>query len=341
MQVNIVQTFSTTTSTNAKETTKSSNEKDFNEVLKAEQETNEVKNEKPKEETKTEENSKDSEVNDEIEASVLAVMMPNVKEILDNIKNQHAELQTKSTVEGVSAEILENPIQLEQAQALELEGETEEGKIKILDVNLLKSEAEMPEELLSKVNALSKSLENSKTDTNSNSDFTNNMLTENTQVATLENQPTNTTNVFTNQITSQVGQTMSSEYVNEINNQIADNIAIGKNDFTIQLTPENLGTLTIKASFEDGKSIVSIICTDLKTLEVVQKSADDLALIMQNKTGNETQVVVESPKSDYLDNQNEHTDNKGQNHQQENKKEETAENPQDFLQQLRLGLTQV
>ncbi len=349
MQINIVQTFINTasTSTNAKETTQSKETKDFNEVLNSERETSKPKTDEPKEKVEVETKEKNDETKTEDSSEILAVLLPNVQEILNNIKTQQAENAnaTQMSIESLSEQIMQTAGAEEGVEAL-LQGianknqktSNENSEIKILDVSLLKTEAGIPAELMQKVNALAKS-ETENNETKSNLDMQN----TNTQNIGIILNNVNTNNVSSEFATQNiVNHSMSAEYVSEINYQIANNIAMGNNDFTIQLSPENLGELTIKASFEDGKSIVSIICNDLKTLEIVQKSADDLALIMQNKTGNQTQVVVESPRSDYLDNQNEHKqDGNNQNHQNENQAKDEKENPQDFLQQLRLGLTQI
>ncbi len=328
MQVNIVQTLSQTTSkttSNVKDT--SQNEKDFSEVLKTEQKASEAKKDEPKKQDNTE---GENELNLENSAILL---MPNIQEILNNIKNQGEKAVNSENVLLVSTE--ENQTNLNLIEIASA-NENSQSEIKILDVNLLKTTAEIPKELMDKISSLISEGKSSKTDLKSN------LKTQDSEIQVITPQNTQNASVVNEVLvnkSSVVNQAMSPEYVNEINNLIADNVANGKTDFVIQLNPENLGLLTIKASFEDGKSIVSIICSDLKALDAVQRGADDLALILQNKTGQETQVILESPKSDYLDNQSEHHDNNnGQNQQNEDQNKNETENSQEFLQYLRLGL---
>ncbi len=131
---------------------------------------------------------------------------------------------------------------------------------------------------------------------------------------------------------------ISETYLTEIKETITSQIAAGNNDFEIQLEPHNLGQLTIKATYEDGKAIISILCSDKDTMQILAKSAGDIAAIMENRSGQATEVVVDKPALDYLENQA-NDSSKGQ-HQQENTQDNDKEDNQnsDFMQQLRLGL---
>lgn len=51
--------------------------------------------------------------------------------------------------------------------------------------------------------------------------------------------------------------------------EIFTRISAGEKEFTVQLEPENLGKLMIKASYADGKASISIICTNEKTMELL------------------------------------------------------------------------
>ncbi len=333
MQMNVVQSF-TNAATAIKTSTKdySADKKDFNEVLKTEKEVSEAKTEKPKDESV-------NENQEEVLDATQVLVMPNVQELLNNIiKTQEEKVDFKA----VNLENLQENTKSGVITDLKANNEeSSDSQIKILDLNLLKSTQEIPEDLKAKIDSLE--MLKGKSENENQGEKTSAASTENSHAGILQQtENLNNLEVINVKNPAPMEKTITSEYMNDINSKIAENISLGKNEFEIQLSPENLGTLTIKASFEDGKSVVSIICADLKALEAVGKSADDLALIIQNKTGNETQIVVESPRSDYLDNnadENQHQ-NQSDNQNQDGKKEEN-ENPQDFLQQLRLGLTNV
>lgn len=131
------------------------------------------------------------------------------------------------------------------------------------------------------------------------------------------------------------------EYMEQLKANIVKQIASGKDQFEIQLTPANLGTLVIKASYESGKAIISIVCNEAKTMQVMSQQARELAQMVEDRTGSQTEVIVDKPSQDYLQQQGNQENGKGEQHsdrkQQENKKAGFQDNI-DFLQQLRLGL---
>lgn len=131
------------------------------------------------------------------------------------------------------------------------------------------------------------------------------------------------------------------EYVEQLKSSIVKEIASGKQEFSIQLTPSHLGTLVIKASYEAGKAVISIVCNEAKTMQVMSQQARELAQMVEDRTGNHTEVVVDKPSEDYLQQQN-NQENSGREQQSERRQEENKkagfQDSFDFLQQLRLGL---
>lgn len=121
---------------------------------------------------------------------------------------------------------------------------------------------------------------------------------------------------------------------------IVKHISEGKREFQVQLKPANMGTLLVNASYENGKTIISIVCMEPKTMHVMMQSAGELGNLIQSRLGSPTDVIVDVPHGDYLEQQNEQQS--GQEHaksqQQEQQKEEVHEGAEQFLQQLRLGL---
>lgn len=147
-------------------------------------------------------------------------------------------------------------------------------------------------------------------------------------------------------------ETMASAHLTESGNSTQDmekiseafvkNISQGRREFEIQLLPKNLGKLLIKVSYEAGKTAVSILCTDTKTMQAISQNARELGNIMETHLGTQTQVVVDKNASDYLE---QHQSDGGQAQDQREDRQpgrrqrESRENGNiDFLQQLRLGL---
>ncbi len=128
------------------------------------------------------------------------------------------------------------------------------------------------------------------------------------------------------------------EYIEQINQKIVENLANGNKEFEIQLNPRNLGELVIKATYEDGKAVVSIVCKEVDVLQAMARSSIDLANILELKLGQETQVVVETPRSDYLQQENQKEQHNQQQKQEEKSNTDELRENSDFLQQLRLGI---
>ncbi len=126
----------------------------------------------------------------------------------------------------------------------------------------------------------------------------------------------------------------------ELKDSIAKQISDGKTEFQVQLKPANLGTLVVNASYENGKTIISISCVEPKTMHVMMQNAAELGSLVQSRLGSPTEVVVEAPHADYLEQNNEQqkSQQQGNSHQHESRKEEVHEEAELFIQQLRLGL---
>jgi hypothetical protein len=121
---------------------------------------------------------------------------------------------------------------------------------------------------------------------------------------------------------------------------IVKHISEGKREFQVQLKPANLGTLLVNASYENGKTVISIVCMEAKTMHVMMQNAGELGSLIQSRLGSPTDVIVDVPHADYLDQHNEQESSQehARSQQQENQKEEVHEGAEQFLQQLRLGL---
>ncbi len=141
--------------------------------------------------------------------------------------------------------------------------------------------------------------------------------------------------------TSQTGgnEIISPAYLEEIKAEITSNVLDGKESFEITLNPENLGTLVIKAGYEAGKAVISIICTDKDTMQLMARNAGSIAEMIETRSGTQTDVVIERQAPDYLEQHAEggKSNREGDNQSKKNDKDSERE-AGDFLQQLRLGI---
>ena len=133
------------------------------------------------------------------------------------------------------------------------------------------------------------------------------------------------------------------ELPQELTRQLLVKASSGRNEFEIQITPKHLGEITVRIAQEDGCSVVSIICSEKKTMELLTQSAKEIGSVMEQNLGKPTEIYVDEQKSETLwqDGQQDQ-DHSGRESEQYRQKEEQekmqkAENTR-FLQELRLGL---
>ncbi len=110
-------------------------------------------------------------------------------------------------------------------------------------------------------------------------------------------------------------------------------------EIEISLEPAELGKLTIKASFEEGRTVVSILCSNTKTAEILSSHAGSLGSIMETNLGTPTEIVLEKGAQEHAGENYTDADahNGSQNREEESRKKQKDSN-ENFLQQLRLGL---
>lgn len=137
------------------------------------------------------------------------------------------------------------------------------------------------------------------------------------------------------------------EYANMLKDIIARQLANGRQEIEISLTPRNLGELLVKVAYEAGEATVSIICTNAKTMEAMSSRASELGKVLETTLGDKMEVVVENKEQPgshlYEDGKN---DSGAQAQKEELEKREAEMRRRlekeagsvDFLHQLRLGL---
>ncbi len=115
-----------------------------------------------------------------------------------------------------------------------------------------------------------------------------------------------------------------------------------KGEISLQLEPEYLGKITIKAVYEHGTASVLITCSDPGGAERLSHYAADLGVILQERMGQPTEVIVDRQPDSYTE---QYDQNPGGEDRQESareqsrrQKERSRELDGDFLHQLRLGI---
>lgn len=132
------------------------------------------------------------------------------------------------------------------------------------------------------------------------------------------------------------------EILEKLPENIVEKISTGVREFEIQIAPEHLGKIAIKVLYERGNTMISIACSEQKTMDMLAKNARELGAVMERNLGEETTVVVEKKEMDYLhQNDNEQGDDRRQSEQErqrEEQRKQSTDTSGQFLQRLRLGL---
>ena len=132
------------------------------------------------------------------------------------------------------------------------------------------------------------------------------------------------------------------ELPDKLTDQIVGKMQEGVDSFEIEIEPENLGKIAVKIQYQDGQATVSIFCTEKRALEVLGDRAREIGVIIDKNLGGETKIFVEKQEPDYLNRNNDENQQgrqDGQEQQKESNKKQEADDSEQFLQKLRLGLT--
>lgn len=131
------------------------------------------------------------------------------------------------------------------------------------------------------------------------------------------------------------------ELPEKVTEQLMTKISEGIKEFEIHIEPANLGKIAVKILYQAGQTTVSIMCTEKRALDILGRNAGEIGQIIDKNLGGTTTIIVDKQESDYLNQTRDENQQNGQNGEQEQKngkKEQSADDAQDFLQKLRLGL---
>lgn len=121
----------------------------------------------------------------------------------------------------------------------------------------------------------------------------------------------------------------------DVGNKLAASLPRTDGTLTIELEPASLGKMTIRVVYEAGKAAVSIVSENPRTLELLSQNASEIARILEEKTGQVTEVYTPDPRQQMEEGQT------GQEHQQRRQDEpekQKHDQTESFTQMLRLGL---
>ncbi len=143
-----------------------------------------------------------------------------------------------------------------------------------------------------------------------------------------------------------VQETMKVNTKEEIPQQLAKRIVEQSTkavrEFEIQIEPKNLGKMAVKLEYRNGEALISIVCTEPKTLELVKNHVNDIRMVVQRNLQEDMTVFVDEKKAETFAQQEQGNSDAGREseweRQKEKRKREAQVGSHRFLQELRLGL---
>lgn len=140
----------------------------------------------------------------------------------------------------------------------------------------------------------------------------------------------------------QVGQPVqadSPEMPMQLGERIEQAVQQGQNTIEVQLTPQELGKITIRLSVGEEGTLVSLHSANAKTVSLLSEHAANIgAIVEQNHPGNvSVRVEQENANAQQQYTQQEHSNQNG-GQQQQQQRHQAPPHSDDFVQQFRLGL---
>ena len=124
---------------------------------------------------------------------------------------------------------------------------------------------------------------------------------------------------------------------------LGEKIDFHKGELKIELEPRSLGQITVKLNFQSGKASIVIFAENPKTLHILQNGAEDMARIVEQKTGEQTRVIVheENRREElFRDNDANAKENRDEAERRlrEAEEEKKKNHTEGFIHKMRLGL---
>ena len=117
---------------------------------------------------------------------------------------------------------------------------------------------------------------------------------------------------------------------------LADRLPERGGTLTIEFEPASLGKVTLRVIYEAGRTSVSLMSDNPKTLEILSQNAGQIAGILEDKTGRETVIYTYQSQQQFGDSRE--GGREGRREPGEQKDDRRRGQRDSFAQQLRLGL---
>lgn len=126
---------------------------------------------------------------------------------------------------------------------------------------------------------------------------------------------------------------------------LGEKIDFSKGEIKIELEPRTLGQITVKLNFSAGKANLVILAENPKTLSLLQNGAEEMARILEQKTGESTKVVVhEETRGENLFQENSSRNGENKDEAERRLRKELEErqkgSTEGFIHRMRLGLAE-
>ena len=112
------------------------------------------------------------------------------------------------------------------------------------------------------------------------------------------------------------------ELPKELTKELVLKTTAGQNEFEIQITPKHLGDITVRVLHQDGMSVVSIVCSEKKTMELLAQSAKDIGAVMEQNLGKPTEIYVEKHEGENFWQEQQENDHAGKEYEQQRQREQ-------------------
>jgi len=255
----------------------------------------------------------------------------------NEVKAEQATQQTAQT-EKIVSEQKPNETQVEKA----IEVQPRQEQVKQTETAKLETKTEAVKTTAEETNVVEQTIE---TETKSDTAQTN-TSEEDTDLFEKE-MPTTSKKTFSEDVINiKVGenaQITDAEMAQKVSDKMLAKFAQHENEFEIQLTPKELGKIVIKLVMENGQAHVSMFAENAKTSSLLAEKAREISSIIEQNTGNKTDVVVVDKQEMEAQYQNKEGKGEGFTRQQEEQQRQhqrrlQQEQSRDFIQQMRLGL---
>ena len=307
-------------------------------IVPAENTVSEAVSENPIVQTEVAQVQTNVNVNTDANTTEQKVQVADTMQQQENEVNVEQSTQQTAQTEKIVSEQKPNETQAEKA----IEVQPKQEQVKQTETAKVETKTEAVKTTAEETNVVEQTTE---TETKSDTAQTN-TSEEDTDLFEKE-MPTTSKKTFSEDVINiKVGenaQIADAEMAQKVSDKMLAKFAQHENEFEIQLTPKELGKIVIKLVMENGQAHVSMFAENTKTSSLLAEKAREISSIIEQNTGNKTDVVVVDKQEMEAQYQNKEGKGEGFTRQQEEQQRQhqqrlQQEQSRDFIQQMRLGL---